>query len=238
MSGNAQRSIIVITHVDQADTSAIEAYAQHRNLTVRVVRPYRGESLPGPAITDLVLCLGGPMSARDASPVLGAEMAYLRDAVDADVPVVGICLGSQLLAQALGGSTRVGEHGPECGYIEVRGSGDDPDFFTGRFFSFHRDTMDPPPQATVLAHSDRYIQAWSHGSALGIQYHPELSADGMKAFFDIEADIIASIGLDTDQCLNEQALGSDDVDAHLATLLDHWFAKRPLSQLRASNRRG
>lgn len=220
--------IIVITHEDRADTRLVEEFAAARGLDIHVVRPYRGDELPPLDDSAALICLGGPMAAYDDLPFIVDEKAHLMQAVRSDRPVLGICLGSQLLADALGGTVMRGHLGPECGYIDVRRADDgDSDFdgtITGRFFSFHGDTMQPPEEATVLARSDRYVQAWTLGTALAVQFHPELSLEGLTEFFNIEADKIAAIGMDIDQSLREHERAQREGITTFFTMLDQWLA--------------
>lgn len=228
MSGKPVRQLVVITHEDRADTRWVEEYARSRDLGVTVVQTYLGDSLPAVDDATAVVCLGGPMSAYDDLPFIHAERDYLRNAVDAERPVLGICLGSQLLASALGGAVMAGQTGPEVGYIDVRSEhAADSQWngqLSGRFFSFHADTMEPPAQATVLARSERYVQAWELGSALAIQFHPELSVAGLEEFFDIEAEMISRIGFDTDAVMHEHRAVSEDKNKQFMELLDRWLA--------------
>lgn len=225
----APTTMVVITHEDRADTRLVEAFAAARDLGLHVVRPYRGDELPPLDDSASLICLGGPMAAYDELPFIVDEKAYLMQAVTSGRAVLGICLGAQLLASALGGKVMRGHLGPECGFIDIRWDGEEVSEFdgtmTGRFFSFHGDTMEPPDGATVLARSDRYVQAWTLGTALAVQFHPELSLEGMRDFFDIEADKIAAIGMETDQCLREHERAQREDMASFFAMLDRWLAR-------------
>lgn len=117
----------------------------------------------------------------DAFPWLVEEKAWLRGLVQRQVPVLGICLGSQLLADALGGRAFQGGR-PEAGLVPleltpegrthpvIRACGD-------RVFSLHQDTFELPEGATLLARNANYPQAFEFGSALAVQFHPDADAD-------------------------------------------------------------
>lgn len=234
----AVHRLVVITHDDRADTRLVESYARTVDLDIQVVRPYAGDRLPTVAAESATICLGGPMAAYDDLPFLLAEQAYLRESVEQEAPVLGICLGAQLLACALGGAAHRGAAGAETGFVDVRplSGSRHPylDLVQGRFFSFHGDTMRPPIDATLLAASDSYLQAWTSGSALAIQFHPELSLPGLRDFFEIEADRIAVLDLDTEACIDEYARTRATVEAQWTGILDAWLAQRPCAAATAS----
>lgn len=126
----------------------------------------------------LAVILGAPESANDPLPYLGAEERLVRDCVARGVPVLGICLGSQVIARALGGRVY---RGPvqEIGFFsDLRPSGGHPLLagFADPFaaFHWHADTFDLPPGAVRLASSAHYEnQAFVCGSAVGLQFHLE-----------------------------------------------------------------
>jgi GMP synthase-like glutamine amidotransferase len=128
-----------------------------------------------------VISLGGDMRATedDRFAFLRQEIALLRSAHELDLPVLGICLGGQMLARALGGSV-VPLGGREVGVLPI-------DFVTAdevlgapgrrRCFLWHRDRFEAPPGARVLARTERCTQAFRVGRSFGVQFHPEMTAD-------------------------------------------------------------
>lgn len=128
--------------------------------------------------------LGGPAAAYETEkyPYLAREIELIRRYLDRELPVLGICLGSQLLAAACGGRVYHGQLGKEIGWAEVKltQSGISDRLWTGfpaRFttFHWHGDTFDLPEGAEVLARTDKYVQAFRMGSnAYGVQFHPEV----------------------------------------------------------------
>jgi GMP synthase (glutamine-hydrolysing) len=133
-----------------------------------------------------IVVMGGEMHARDDErfPYLAGEVELLRDAVAHDVPVLGICLGGQLLARALGADVRPAG-ALEGGWVPispVNGVAGDPVLGhltapTG-VFSWHVDIFDLPEGATQLATGEvTEQQAFRYGRAWGLQFHPEVDGD-------------------------------------------------------------
>ncbi|AFU58863.1 CoA-binding domain protein [Candidatus Nitrososphaera gargensis Ga9.2] len=129
---------------------------------------------------DAIVILGGPMAVYDNLPYLQRQQDLIKDAIKNNTPVLGICLGSQLIAQAAGGRVYKGkkkEIGWQDVYVTPASSND---IFRGvtdktiRVFQWHGDTYDLPANAKMLAYSDLYPQAFRIGSAVGIQFHLEV----------------------------------------------------------------
>ena len=147
----------------------------------------------------LVVVLGGPQSVSDNAPHLLAEQEAIRGYMSKGTPVLGICLGSQLIAAAAGGSVARGPV-PEIGFYDMPRSDDPllsglPDPFT--VFHWHMDGMSPPPQAEVVAGSEHYpCQALRVGSAVGVQFHLEVDAQMAGLWLDNSAAMLAKAGVD------------------------------------------
>lgn len=139
---------------------------------------------------DGIVILGGPMAVYDNLPYLLREQDLIKDAIKNNTPTLGICLGSQLIAQAGGGIVYKGEK-KEIGwrYVYLTASSRH-DIFSGinnriiRVFQWHGDTYDLPGSAKILAHSDLYPQAFRIGSALGIQFHIEVNASLIRSWIE------------------------------------------------------
>jgi GMP synthase (glutamine-hydrolysing) len=142
---------------------------------------------------DGLVVLGGEMDADDtgAYPHLLRTMDLLRDAAARSAPTLGICLGAQLAAAALGGRAYPGPAGEELGWtkLELTAAGR-ADPVTGalrepaELFEWHHDTFDPPPGATVLAGGAVYpTQAFRLASVVAVQFHPEVDGPMLRGWW-------------------------------------------------------
>jgi GMP synthase (glutamine-hydrolysing) len=159
-----------------------------------VCAPADGHAVPTRVDADGLLVLGGDMGALDDDeyPWLADVRLLLAASVHAGVPVLGICLGAQLLAAACGGRVEVGVHGVEAGVVDVRWRDEAsydvlfaglPDPFPGP--SLHGDSIvELPPGAAWLGETDLYShQAFRVGDrAWGVQFHPEVSLESLTSW--------------------------------------------------------
>jgi GMP synthase-like glutamine amidotransferase len=173
-------------------------------LDLRVVHPYAGDPLPDAVEDDALIVMGGPMGANDDAhvPWLTKTKGLLADAVERNVPALGVCLGAQLLAVAAGGQVERGGDGPEQGLDSVAIGVGDALFDIGEFpvVQWHYDTVVAlPGGASLLGWSDRYpVQAFRVGRcAWGVQFHVEATAqmvaDWARADRLDEATIVEAI---------------------------------------------
>ena len=141
--------------------------------------------------------MGGPMSANDDLPWIPPLLELLRSAVRQDVPIIGHCLGGQLMSRAFGGSVRVHSL-REIGWGEVRVAdngvarqwlGDLQSFET---FQWHGDTFSIPPGATRILEGEHCAnQAFALGKHLGMQCHVEMTPELVRSWIGSGADEIA-----------------------------------------------
>lgn len=137
----------------------------------------------------LVVILGAPESANDDLPYLQAEQKLIKKTVDDNIPLLGICLGSQLITKTFGGKVYRGPK-KEIGFYHDLMIDNNSKLFSGfsnpfTVFHWHGDTFDLPQKAVRLAHSENYSnQAFQIGSAVGLQFHLEVNVEMINLWLD------------------------------------------------------
>ncbi len=178
---------VVLQHVGFEGPGTVARAIADSGATLNIVRIDQGEAVPPPAaVADMagLVVMGGPMGVSDDLPWLHDERALVHEAVAAGLPVLGVCLGAQQLAAALGADVTRGP-APECGVGEVHLTADaigDPVFGPAPTplpcVHWHGDTFSLPEGAVRLAGNDAYEnQAFRIGErAYGLQFHVEVTA--------------------------------------------------------------
>jgi GMP synthase (glutamine-hydrolysing) len=207
MSRNALRAL-ALNHVPFEDLGSLQPVLVQRGFTVETVDAATAQfPLAQTDESDLLVVLGGPIGVyeTDAYPFLAGEIECIRQRLAAKRPMLGICLGAQLMAAALGARVYPGTHGAEIGWVPIQfsGSGELPRWLvplvTGDLpvFHWHGDTFDLPDNAKPLARSELYEQqAFSVGQhGLALQFHPEVTAHGLERWYVGHAVELAKRGI-------------------------------------------
>jgi len=146
----------------------------------------------------LVVILGASESANDDLSYLKVEQQLIKKCVEGNVPVLGVCLGSQLIAKTFGGKVYCGPK-KEIGFYGDLKVSDDSEFFSNfknpfTVFHWHGETFDLPVGATRLASSGDYLnQAFRYKSAVGLQFHLEINEDLVHLWLDNAKDDLLAI---------------------------------------------
>jgi GMP synthase-like glutamine amidotransferase len=190
--------LAVLQHVPFEGPAAIADWAGARSVPVSIVRLYEGEALPELSAFEVLAVMGGPMSVSDVAqyPWLDPELALLRDAIGAGKAVLGVCLGAQLIAKALGAAVYPASQ-KEIGWFPVERTGAQHALFDGlpaafMAFHWHGETFDLPPGAVHLAKTAAVPnQAFAAGSrVLGLQFHMEATPASVRDLLGHASDEI------------------------------------------------
>ena len=228
-------TVLVVQHSPADPAARLDGWLSAAGLLLDVRTPYDGSPLPALRGYSALLVMGGEMGAYDdaAHPWLPATRDLLREAVQARLPTLGVCLGAQLLAAALGGRVRPGDEGPEIGPALVAkrdvAAGDrlfGPVPFTPDVLQWHWDQISElPVSSTLLASSTRYPnQAFRVGETTwGLQFHVETTPEIVRAWAAADRGRLAEEGWDVDA-----ALARWDLESVHADLAEVWkpFAGR------------
>jgi GMP synthase-like glutamine amidotransferase len=173
---------------------------------------------------DLIVSLGSEFAAfDDTKPFVVREAALMSDAVRADVPVLGLCFGGQMLARAIGGEVFRSEDS-EIGWLPVRST--DPSLVPeGPWFQWHFDTFSLPSTATVIADSAVGPQAFVAGRSLGLQFHPEVTTQIMDDWVRVYAHELEADGVDPDALLEETLRRAADSERMARQLFDRFLSE-------------
>ena len=193
---------LIVQHEEPTPPGLVSEWLDQRAAVVDILRIDLDDRVPDPRDYQLIVSLGSEFAAFDDSiPFIRRETELLRQAAAADVPVLGLCFGGQLMARALGGqSFRAGRS--EIGWLPVRTN--DPELIAeGPWFQWHFDTFTLPPGARLLAETDVGPQAYVIGRSLGLQFHPEVTPEIMDAWVQSYRHELDADGVDPDALLEE-----------------------------------
>jgi GMP synthase (glutamine-hydrolysing) len=189
------RHVIALTHVPFEDLGSLQPVLERRGFRVQALDAFhtrRDQALI--ADCDLLVVMGGPIGVyeQEAYPFLKDEIGAIRARLEAHRPVLGICLGAQLIAAALGARVCPGSAGAEIGWKPIQAAGTaTPEWFAPllapglRLLHWHGDTFELPVGAKRLAKTDLYEnQAFVIGkNTLALQFHPEVTAEGLERWY-------------------------------------------------------
>jgi GMP synthase-like glutamine amidotransferase len=212
---------LVLEHEADAPAALLAEWAADRGVPVEVVAA--GRPIPDPARRPFLVSLGSEASAfDDAVPWLAAERAALDRALDAHVPVLGICFGAQHLARALGGTVARAPR-PEVGWLDIEtcAPGVVP---PGPWLQWHRDVFTVPPGAELLARSPAGPQAFRSGPHLGVQFHPEVTPAVVADWVAHYPASIVRAGATPAEVLAGSAAHAADAQARAWALFDGFLA--------------
>ena len=195
------QEILIFRHAPHEGPGYLADYLERRGLPLRLVRIDRQDPIPSSidGVSGIAL-MGGPMSVNDNLPWIPKVTRLIQKAVEADLPVLGHCLGGQLISKALGG---VITRSPvkEIGWLPVTRveSAVAQDWLDGlprefEVFHWHGETFSIPTGATrILASRDCANQAFVIGKTLAMQCHIEMTGEMVRAWARVGAEELAPV---------------------------------------------
>ena len=231
-------TLLMVVHQKTSVTGRVGARLLQRGYRLDVRCPMEGQPLPE-RLDHIrgVVVFGGPMSANDEHlDGIRAELDWLPRVLAQNKPYLGICLGAQLMARALGATVRPHPAGrAEIGYYPVRPARQGCDLFDApmHVYHWHREGFDIPAGATRLAVGETFAnQAYRYARRVyGIQFHPEVTFDMMTRWTANGGDQLGCPGA---QAAALHFAGHRRFDAALGAwlgrFLDHWLAPVPVAE--------
>ena len=223
--------VLVVEHERSCPPGFVGEWLTAAGVVLDVRRPYAGDALPADLTGHAgLLVLGGAMGANDDAdhPWLTATKGLVREAAATAVPTLGICLGHQLAAVALGGRVEPNSRGQQIGLLDIGWTEHAAtDALTGpclgpaRGVQWNDDlVVDPPPGAVTLAltpHGE--IQALRFADTVwGVQWHPEIGGRITRAWAEEDRDRAAERGVDLDRYVDQVAAAERDLRATWSVL--------------------
>jgi GMP synthase-like glutamine amidotransferase len=193
---------LIVQHEEPTPPGVVGEWLADRGAQVDVFRIDIENRGVDPHDYDIIVSLGSQYAAFDDSlPWIEREKRLFRDATKADVPILGLCFGGQLLARILGGECYRGDQS-EVGWLLVRSRNIElvPE---GPWFQWHFDTFTLPPRAELIADSDAGPQVFVVGRSLGVQFHPEVTPEIVGASVKTYPHELDAVGIDPEELLEE-----------------------------------
>jgi GMP synthase-like glutamine amidotransferase len=232
----AMKTVLVLQHVPYEGEGSIADYLREHDIAFDVLKLWQPYVLPDLSRYDALIVMGGPMGVYDEFPSKRDEIALIQAAVGT-MPVLGVCLGSQLLAHALGArvypNERDGRPAKEVGYstVQLTAEGMAHPLFKGfdanvRVMQWHGDAFDLPQGASLLATGTVcHHQAFAYGNAYGLLFHFELTPDIVEGLIEAHRDWThAHFDLDDAQLIRDARALAPLMKAQCFRLLDNFFS--------------
>lgn len=225
---------MVLQHHDHISLGNFEAVLRDRGYEIVVVdAPTADLDALDPREGDIVIVLGGHEAAYELErfPYLTAERDFVRRRLDAQLPILGVCLGAQLMAGALGGRNYRGEK-PDLGYQDIRltaaGEESPVQHVAGvRMLEWHGDHFELPEreEVTLLATSDAYPnEAFAVGDfGLAVQFHPEVTEAMHEVWSEDTEGLLRREGIDREEWRELGRTFGPPMQRASAAMLNDWL---------------
>lgn len=228
------KTCVAIRHVLFEDLDLFETVLGEKGFSVRYLdTPVEDVTALDPLAPDLLVVLGGPVGVYqdDLFPTLRDEVALVKRRLAADRPLIGFCLGAQIMASALGARVFPNPNGKELGWspLTLTPQGQDSVLASldgAAVLHWHGDTFDLPEGAVRLASTAKTAnQAFAHGRrALGLQFHAEVSGRGLERWFLANVgEITATPGTGVLQLRGDTARHAPVIERRGKAMLGQWL---------------
>ena len=213
--------VLILQHEKATPPGLMAPWLAEQSAVVDTLRIDLDERLVDPRQYDLIVSLGSEFAAFDDSvPFVQREALLFEDAIEGDVPILGLCFGGQMLSRVLGGRVYRSEKS-EIGWLPVRSN--DPELIgEGPWFQWHFDVFTAPPGADVLAVTDIGPQAFVAGRSLGLQFHPEVTPAIMEEWVRVYPHELKAEGVDPKGLLAETKRRAAEAKRATWRLLDRF----------------
>ena len=229
-----QRNALVIFHVAFEDLGSFESVLVESGFELNYVKAGTDILSDSKVVgADLLIVMGGPISANDVDdyPFLQQEIDLLRMRMSLNKPTLGVCLGAQLIARAAGAAVYSGNQ-KEIGWFPLTltdaGAASVLRCLNGGdaiVLHWHGETFDLPPEAELLASSALYAnQAFSIGNTLALQFHPEVTAQGLEQWFiGHTGEIAQTDGISVTQLRGDTQRYAAGLKSKAQTMMRDWL---------------
>lgn len=226
------KTLLAVRHVPFEDLGSLAEPLAHAGYSIRYAdAPTADFAALGKQPWDLLVVLGGPIGVNDGAdyPFLAPELKFVEARLKAALPLLGICLGSQFIAKALGAEVRRNtkvELGWKALTLTEAGRSSALRHITGPVLHWHGEIFDLPQGALSLASTDiTPHQGFSWGRALAMQFHPEVTARGLEQWYVGNVGDIREVGLSTAELRRSAQAHAAALETQGAALLKAWLAE-------------
>jgi GMP synthase-like glutamine amidotransferase len=228
------KPVAIFRHIDCEGPGYIATLLQQANIPARLIAIDQDQALPASANEfSGLICMGGSMSVNDNLPWIDKELDLVRQAASNQLPVLGICLGSQLICKALGSRVYPGDNGMELGWQPVtKATNNDwtrelPAQFD--VFHWHGETFDLPAGAELLLQSACYPhQAFALDNMLALQFHAEMQGDMVREWVGLytrDIENSSNCGQSAEYMLQDLEARVHALQAIGDILIGHWISR-------------
>jgi GMP synthase-like glutamine amidotransferase len=215
---------IILQHGDLGPPGVFEQWLRERGIDYEVHAAWR-DPLPDVRGARFLASLGSINSVTQENPLwVPAELEVVRYAVTDGVPVLGLCFGGQALSAVLGGGVDKLDH-TEIGWIAIESEAPD-EVPEGPWLQWHNEIVRVPPGATLLGHSPAGPAAFRYGRHLGVQFHPEATAEIVDSWAQADP-ALESHGVTREELAEQSERHAETARRAAFKLFDDWWAKGP-----------